>query len=274
MPNEEELKIHTKPIPNIGGVVLFLSAAITLLISYCLSPAISRSFLVIIPASLLLILVGIADDHRAISPYFRFLMHVLVSIATISFGFHIDLFSSNVLDYLVTGLIIVGTINSINLLDGLDGLAVGVSAICCTAFALIAIIQNSLLLLALAVIPLGGLLGFLPYNFQPAKIFMGDSGSTLIGFFLSILIITTTSESRSALYLAASLLILGLPLLDTGFAIVRRIRKKGSIFVGDRQHFYDLLMERGFSVRRTVITGYFLSCAFAFLGLSTVKLLG
>jgi len=272
-PDNQQLKIHQDPIPNVGGVVLFLSIALTLPISSYFIFGLSTKILGIILLCLLLVLLAVIDDKKNIDPKTRFLAHILISIALILFGYKISLFPSIVLNYLTTGLLIVGAINSINLLDGVDGLAIGVSGISCLAFACLAILQNSPIVLLLSLVLFGSLLGLLPYNFHPAKIFLGDGGSTLTGLLLAILIISLVSKSGSMLYFLACVTIIGVPILDTGFAIVRRITNNKSIFKGDREHFYDKLLQKGLSQKETALICYSISLLCVGLGLGLIVLL-
>jgi UDP-GlcNAc:undecaprenyl-phosphate GlcNAc-1-phosphate transferase len=274
VPDNSALKIHLDPIPNTGGIVVFTGAASTLLLySFFIYPAGTEMYGLLSGCFFVMVL-GLLDDLKNLNPFVRLLGHGVVSIIVISSGFRMTIFPSSSLNVIATSCIIVGTINSINLLDGMDGLAAGVSATCCSAFVLVSILQNNPFALLFSLTLLGILLGFLPYNFNPAKIFLGDSGSTLLGLSLAILVISISSQSGSLYYTFGPILILGLPFCDTAYAIMRRIRGGNSIFLGDREHLYDKLMKRGFSQRQTALISYSISIGFVMLGLSLMRYIG
>jgi UDP-GlcNAc:undecaprenyl-phosphate GlcNAc-1-phosphate transferase len=273
VPDNSELKIHKAPIPNIGGLVVFISITPTLLLS---SPFVynqSKDIYNVIIGCLLIMALGISDDLKGINPSIRFLGQFLISIIVISFGFKINTFPSLFLNLITTSFIIIVSINAINLLDGMDGLATGVSAICCLGFIGIGTYQNNTFVSILSLILFGSLIGFLPYNFNPAKIFLGDSGSTLIGFLLALLIISSASQLSSLPNLIPPILIVGLPFFDTAYTIIRRVRNKKSVFIGDREHFYDKLNRKGFSQRQTAVIGYSLSLMCTVMGLGIYKII-
>jgi len=273
VPDNSTLKIHQAPIPNIGGLVVFISITTTFLLSLPFVYSQSKDIYGLIIGCLLIMALGIADDLKGINPLIRFLGHFLISIIVISFGFRINTFPSFFLNLISTSFIIIVSINAINLLDGMDGLATGVSAICCLGFIGLGIYQNNSFVSILSLILLGSLIGFLPYNFNPAKIFLGDSGSTLIGFLLALLIISSASQLSSLLNLIPPIIIVGLPFFDTAYAILRRVGSKKSIFIGDREHFYDKLNRKGFSQRQTAVIGYSLSLMCTVLGLGIYKII-
>jgi len=267
MPDNSALKIHQIPTPNIGGVSIFIGVTLTLLISSFFVFSVNKETCWLIIGCLFVMTLGMADDLKSVNPLIRILGHFLISIVVISFGFRINAFSWSSVNIVTTSLLIVASVNSVNLLDGVDGLAAGTSAICSAAFVWLAVFQDNLFALILSLTLLGTILGFLPYNFHPARIFLGDGGSTLSGFLLAMLLISVSSQSASLSYFLAAITILGLPFMDPGYAVLRRIKRKRNIFMGDREHFYDKLIKKGFSQRKTALIGYFVSSLFAISGL-------
>ena len=170
----------------------------------------------------------------------------------------------------VTILWIVAVTNAVNLIDGLDGLAVGVASIATFSLFFIAILAGEMQVALITAALAGGCLGFLPYNFNPAKIFMGDTGSTFLGFMLSVVCVQGLFKGYVVISFIVPFLILGLPLFDTGFAIVRRIWNKKPIMAPDRGHLHHKLMDMGFSQKQTVAILYIIT---SILALSAVVVL-
>jgi UDP-GlcNAc:undecaprenyl-phosphate GlcNAc-1-phosphate transferase len=176
--------------------------------------------------------------------------------------------------------LVVFCCNATNLMDGLDGLCGGVTAIIAAGFLFLAVhmamksgpadVGGSALRIVLALAILGGVMGFIPYNFNPASIFMGDTGSMFLGFSLSLLILMMAEVDTR--WLLASLVMFALPVLDTALAIARRVVNKRHVFAPDKQHFHHQLVARGLTVRRAVITAYLLAVGFTFLGVMLVYL--
>jgi UDP-GlcNAc:undecaprenyl-phosphate GlcNAc-1-phosphate transferase len=172
--------------------------------------------------------------------------------------------------YPITILWIVGVTNAVNLIDGLDGLAVGVSSIATFSLFFIAILAGEMQVALITAALAGGCLGFLPYNFNPAKIFMGDTGSTFLGYMLSVVCIQGLFKGYVVISFVIPFLILGLPIFDTAFAIVRRIWNKKPIMAPDRGHLHHKLMDMGFSQKQTVAILYIIT---SILALSAVVVL-
>jgi len=170
----------------------------------------------------------------------------------------------------LTILWIVGVTNAVNLIDGLDGLAVGISSIATFSMFFIAILAGEPTVALIAAALAGGCLGFLPYNFNPAKIFMGDTGSTFLGFILSVICIQGLFKGYAVISFIIPFLILGLPIFDTSVAIIRRIHDKRPIMGADRGHLHHKLIDMGFSQKQTVAILYVIALL---LGLSAVVLI-
>ena len=259
IPNERE--IHKKPIPLLGGLGIFLS----FLLGYMLFAPKTNLMLAILISSFIIILLGIFDDLKPIKAKYKFIVHILVASIMVFYG-GLELREVSILGLnlnfdgfapIITILIIVGTINAINLIDGLDGLCAGISSIYFATIAIIAVILNKIggLDIILSLIMLGSTLGFLVHNFPPAKIFMGDTGSTFLGLMISVIMLlgfkTVTITS-----LIIPLLILALPILDTLFAIIRRTINKKPIGEPDKEHIHHQLLKKGFGTKKSLLLIY------------------
>ncbi len=269
-PNNSELKIHKSPIPLTGGLVIYISIVATIMLSSVFLKSNWRLYGFIF-GSLFLVLIGVIDDFKSVRPLSRLFAHFLIAILVILSGFKLRVFSIDILNVAVTSLLIMTSINALNLLDGMDGLATGVSTVCCLGFLGIGILQGDPLVIGISSIVMGALLGFLPYNFNPARIFLGDSGSTLIGLLLALLVICSSELPGSTVSRLSPVLVLGLPLFDMAYAILRRVKEGRNIFKGDREHFYDKLRRGGFSQRGTACIAYGVALAFTVASLCLYK---
>ena len=296
-PNER--KVHIRPIPRLGGVAVFLAFSLTLFVmsmvhwNMLTSWVTEREGVVFFISLLVMFVLGIWDDIRTLKPLEKFLIQIalasLVYLAGCKFSFGPEtfgswLFQTGVTDYLVTVLWIVGVTNAVNLIDGLDGLAAGVATIAAMSICAISLINQDPATAAIALILAGSLVGFLRYNFNPAKVFLGDSGSLFTGFALAVLSLRISRTSTSPFGFAIPLLVLGLPIMDTLLAMVRRFlrsflpKQQGtdsltgvvrSIFSPDRSHIHHRLIARGFSHMRSVLLLYFVSFV---LGVSAIAI--
>ncbi len=264
---DNKRKVHKKPIPRVGGIAvgaayfLSLMAAAGVLLSSHSGPGTQLAAVrLMAPAALVIFLVGLADDIFDLKPHYKFGVQLVAASMVVAAGlrFHTlgGLELHPILSIGVSVFWLAACTNAINLIDGLDGLAGGISLLA-TICALIGgvITGNTGLLLATA--PLAGaLLGFLVFNFNPASIFLGDSGSLLLGFLLGCYSILWSDASTAALASVAPLLVLAVPLLDTTLAITRRFLRRQPIFKPDRSHIHHRLLAQGLSHRNTVLLLY------------------
>lgn len=258
---------HKKPTPLLGGIGIFLS----FLLGYMIFGEQSTLMLSILISSFLILILGVFDDIKPIKARYKIIMHIMVAAIVVFYGglklTHVDLFGIElefgVFSPYVTMLIIVGIINAINLIDGLDGLCAGISSIYFLTIGVIALLLNQRggLDVILSFIMLGSTLGFLVYNFPPAKIFMGDTGSTFLGLMISVIMLlgfkTITLTS-----LVIPLILLILPITDTLFAIIRRTLQKKSIGEADKEHIHHQLLKR-LSTRKTILVIYVINIIFS-----------
>ncbi len=270
-------RMHKHPIPRMGGLAIFLGFILSTLVFLPLDEQLRGMLL----GSVLIVILGIFDDIYALPAKPKFLVQILAALVAVLAGNRVyflsnpNIFSSEPywelgwLSIPFSVLWIVGITNAVNLIDGLDGLACGVSTISSTTLLVIALMvaepDVAILMAALT----GACAGFLPYNLNPAKIFMGDTGSTFLGFILATVSIQGLFKFYAIISFAVPFLILGLPIFDTCFAILRRVSKGQSPMAPDRGHIHHRLIDMGLTQKQAVAVLYVIS---AILGLSAVVL--
>lgn len=265
---KDERRIHKKPIPLIGGLAIFYGFLVSVL---CFA-TLDRGVIGILLASALIVTVGVIDDKKELSAKVKLLFQILAAGIVVYFGVCIEYVANPLSDWFgplyidlgawaipVTMVWIVGITNAVNLIDGLDGLAVGVSTIASVALLSLTIISQNLNAAIVIAALAGAGFGFLPYNFNPAKIFMGDTGSMFLGFVLACISIQGIMKMYALISFAVPILILGLPIFDTLFAILRRLFTGKPIMAPDRGHLHHRLLDMGFSQRQTVAILYTLT---------------
>lgn len=274
-------KVHKVPIPRIGGLgiyVSFMIAVFVAVVSSNLDGESLREIVGLLLSASLIVALGLVDDYKNLPAKLKLLGQILAAVIfVIGFDVKIDVITNPFGDYIYLDWIavpatifwLVGLTNTVNLIDGLDGLAAGVSAIAAITILLVALKQNFFLVSILTAALAGGAIGFLFYNSHPAKIFMGDSGSMFLGFMLAGISVIGAFKSTATIALIVPILALGLPILDTTFAIVRRYRGGRPIFQPDKGHLHHRLLSLGFTHRQAVLLMYVIS---AMLGLSAVAL--
>lgn len=260
-------KVHTGPIARIGGIPIFLSIALAIVLCSLMQRWLCPvgiewgDLFRVIPALGLTFLTGLVDDLRGLKPWQKLAGEILGGTLAVAAGVQIDslggIFIGNTWWHVpLTVVWLVGCANALNLIDGVDGLAAGVGFFA-AATTLIAGLLSGNSALALATVPLvSALLGFLRYNFNPATIFLGDCGSLSIGFLLGCYGVVWSQKSATLLGMTAPLIALSVPLADTTLAIVRRFLRGQPIFGADRRHIHHLLLERGLTPRRVVLLLY------------------
>ncbi|ALS26067.1 MraY family glycosyltransferase [Paenibacillus cisolokensis] len=265
-------KVHTRVMPRLGGLAIYIAFAVALFVALPLMPdSLLRPYDINLIRGLLvggtiIVLIGALDDRFELSAKVKLLGQLAAAcVVVFGFGIHINLVNipfgetmQPIADWLsipLTIIWIVGVTNAINLIDGLDGLAAGVSGIAIGTILVMAVIVGFEPIVLLSTLMLGAIAGFLVFNFHPAKIFMGDSGSLFLGFSLATLSMLGFKQVTIVSFVTP-LLIIGVPLSDTFFAIVRRWVNKRPIFAPDKGHLHHRLRELGFSHRRTVLIIY------------------
>lgn len=278
-------KIHDHPMPRLGGLAViagFLVSTMYLLIVMSLEETLNLSvdnyytkLVGFFVGSIILAIFCFFDDWKGIPPYVKLVGQILAALVVTFSGIRIDkivlsslntIISSNLLSILITVIWIVGIINAINLIDGLDGLSSGICLISCFSLLIIFTLNSSPLIAIILITALSGsLVGFLPFNFNPAKTFIGDTGSNFLGYALSIISILGIAKTYTAIVLIAPLIVFALPLFDTISAIFRRLIKTKSIkgvFKADREHLHHKIMKKGYTQKQAVFMLYGISATF------------
>lgn len=270
-------RMHKVPIPRLGGLAIFLGFLFAVLLFVDITPQLQGILL----GAVVIVILGIVDDIIPLPALLKFVVQIFAALIVVYHGTEIRMFTNpNVFSenpYInlgswstpITVIWIVAITNAVNLIDGLDGLAVGVSSIAAVSLFIIALIvpepNIAILMAALA----GSCIGFMPYNLNPAKIFMGDTGSTFLGFILASVSIQGLFKFYALISFAVPFLILGLPIFDTMFAIGRRLLHGQNPMKADRGHVHHRLIDMGFNQKQSVTILYLMS---GLLGLSAVVL--
>ncbi|HHX17587.1 MAG TPA: undecaprenyl/decaprenyl-phosphate alpha-N-acetylglucosaminyl 1-phosphate transferase [Clostridium sp.] len=280
-------RMHNKPIARLGGMAIFSGFIVALMfgmVSALLGVSgisLTKELLGLLVGVSIIVAIGIIDDIKQLGAKFKLVFQVIAAlsvvfisdtrIANLTNPFASEGVSqlNDITSYVLTIFWIIGITNAINLIDGLDGLAAGVSSISYLSLFFISILNGESSDAIIIAILAGATLGFLPYNFNPAKIFMGDTGSTFLGFTLAVVSIQGMMKTYAAFSIAIPLLVLGLPLFDTISTIIRRILKRKPIMEADREHLHHRLIDMGLSQKQSVGVMYTASAA---LGLCAVVL--
>lgn len=279
---KDDRRMHTQSIPRLGGMAIFISALLTIiLLRKLFMPWLAETFQLrtdpmdklsgVIVGAILIYALGMADDIHSLKIYVKLIAEVAIATIVFLLGARVQLIYALGLDlsgnglgpmvfsYLFTVVWIVAITNMINLIDGLDGLAAGVTMIASIAIAFAAYIHGQYIVTFFMIAIAGAALGFLPFNFYPAKTFMGDGGALLLGFLLASGSIIGETKSATVVAISIPVLVLGVPIFDVVFAILRRVRKKESIFSADRGHLHHQLANIGMGQRRATLMIYGIS---------------
>ena len=264
-------RVHNKPMPRFGGAAIYIGMMVSLAV-FALH---GRGVLPIMIGCTIIYILGLIDDLTDMKPVVKFAGQVFAATVVFAMGVRITfvritfiklLFTSghpilfgSVIDYIVTVLWLVAITNAVNLIDGLDGLAAGIAAISALCIAYVAYIHGYELPTMLMMAVAGSALGFLPFNFHPARIFMGDGGSQLLGFAIAAFSVQGTVKGATIMVVLLPALVLGLPIFDTIMAIIRRTSRHQSISTADKEHLHHKIMKAGFGQRRAVLLMYSLS---------------
>lgn len=272
-------RMHHEPVPRLGGLAIFIGFMVSILLFANIHG--DRQMQGILMGAVIIVILGVVDDITPLPAMFKFVVQIVAALIPTLHGVVIHVISNpnlasgnaywnmGKLSVPITVLWIVAITNSVNLIDGLDGLANGVSAISATTVLVIAmLVSESQVAIVMAAL-VGACVGFMPYNTNPAKMFMGDTGSTFLGFILATMSIQGLFKFYAIISFAVPFLILGLPIFDTAFAFIRRLAHGQSPMHADRGHIHHRLVDMGLSQKQAVATLYVVS---AILGLSAVVL--
>lgn len=275
---KDERRMHKEPMARIGGLAIFYGFIVAIL-CFC---DIDESIRGILIGSVIIVGLGVLDDIFSLPALPKLIVQIGAAGVAVLHGIQITYFTNpyilsdvkyiplGILAIPITILWIVAVTNAVNLIDGLDGLAAGVSSISCVSLFAISLITRETSISILTAAVAGAAFGFLPYNLHPAKIFMGDTGATFLGYFLGCVSILGLFKGYAVISFAIPFLILGLPIFDTAFAIIRRIYNKKPPMMADKGHLHHRLIAMGFNQRQTVTI---LCIASALLSMSAVVLM-
>ena len=276
---KDNRRMHDHPIPRMGGLAIFIGFLLSALI---FSPGIDQGLKSILLGSIVIVILGVFDDRSALGAKLKLVVQLIAAAIVVFYGdLRIDRITNpfggslysywdlGVFAYPITIIWIVAITNAVNFIDGLDGLACGVSCISSLNLLVIALLVSDAKVAILMAALTGACLGFVPYNFNPAKIFMGDTGSTFLGFMLATVSIQGLFKAYTAISFIVPFLLLGLPIFDICFAVIRRVASGHSPMEADRGHFHHRLIDMGFSQKQSVAIAYVLT---GILGLAAVLL--
>ena len=269
-------KIHSCPMPRLGGVAIYLGFAGALVFTQPMG----KTETGLLAGCTLIVLTGIIDDIWGLSPKAKLAAQVAAAGILVSFGITVEFITNpfnnasgviflGKLAVPLTILWIIGVTNALNLIDGLDGLAAGTSAIAAITMAIVAWVEGGAFIACFALILASAVLGFLPHNFHPARIFMGDSGSMFLGFTLAALAVLGLTKGAAFISVFIPIIILGIPIFDTLYAVIRRYRNHRPIFEADKEHLHHCLLDMGLTHRQTVFAIYGINL---FLGITAIIL--
>lgn len=259
-------KVHQVIMPRLGGLAIVCGTAAGFIF---LTPTYVH-FLSIIVGGFIIVVIGVLDDKFVLSAKVKFLGQLAAALVPVCAGLNIDFVTLpfggelqlGIFGYVVTVLWIIGITNAINLMDGLDGLAGGVSVIGLSTILVTAVIDQQFFIITMATVLIGSTIGFLIHNFHPAKIFMGDTGALFLGYMLSVISVLGFFKSLATFSVVVPILVLAVPIFDTLFAIIRRVIKGQKISAPDKSHLHHCLLAMGFSHRTTVLIIYSMASLF------------
>ena len=287
----DDRRMHKHPVPRLGGIAIFVSFAICLLILWALLSAdiivdvdadeMTEKIRAILIAGTLIFILGLVDDFKNIKARYKFIGQIVCAalafvlgvripaIALFGWQFSDDSAGGIFVSFIITVIWLVAITNMINLIDGLDGLAAGVTGIAALAIAYTAYLNGYYTAALAMAILAGAALGFLPFNFYPAKIFMGDSGAMFLGFAIAAVSIISPAKSATLVAIIAPVLVLGVPAFDIVFAIFRRRRGGKPVFEADKGHLHHQLSRIGIGQRRSTLMFYGIS---GIMGIAAITL--
>lgn len=274
---KDDRRMHALPMPLWGGIAIFFAFFIPM---FLFSKIGFEKLLGLLLASIVVVVMGLIDDVRPLNAKLKFIIQIVAALILVQAGFTINYFTNffggsgyiylGVWSIPITVIWIVGVTNTVNLIDGLDGLAAGISAIAAITLSYVAILNHRYDAAMATLILAGSSIGFLPYNFNPAKIFMGDAGALFLGLVLAAISTDGAMKGATLLTVLVPILAIGVPIFDTAFAILRRMIQGKPIMEADKGHLHHRLMGIGLGQRKTVLSMYLIN---VLLGAGAVSIL-
>ncbi|OGF47926.1 MAG: hypothetical protein A2452_09510 [Candidatus Firestonebacteria bacterium RIFOXYC2_FULL_39_67] len=269
---DNELKKHGKAIPYLGGAAIFLAFFITLVINQLVEHHSLRGLVGLIMAGSLIFVLGVVDDIKKLSVPLKFSVQILAAVTLIIFGIKVQFLENELLNAVLTIIWVVGVTNAFNLLDIMDGLSSGIAVIAALTFFVLGVDAGKLFSPLASLALAGSCVGFLYYNFPPAKIFMGDAGSLFIGFMLAAFSLTESYTNVNNLAVLTPVIILGVPIFDTLFVMLMRAKQGKPVYFGSPDHFPLRLKRSGMSGRRVLTIVYSVGFILAIVAYVSTKL--
>lgn len=276
---KDDRRMHKTAMPLMGGLAIYISVMAGMFLFMDLS----KSVVAIMIGATIILISGIIDDLRELSPKLKLFFQIMAGVVLIIGGVKVNfitnpfsdqsiMMSLSWLSIPITLFWVVGITNTLNLIDGLDGLSAGVAMISSFSFMLVANKFDNIPMAILSSAVSGACLGFLPYNFNPARIFMGDTGALFLGFMLAAISIEGVMKSVATIAIVVPIMILGVPIFDTAFAILRRLISGKSIMSADKGHLHHRLLKKGFDQKETVLILYLISAIFGAIAVLMSKI--
>jgi UDP-GlcNAc:undecaprenyl-phosphate GlcNAc-1-phosphate transferase len=279
---KDNRRVHKVPTPRLGGIAIFIGFMAAVLVIFKMD----TRLISVLAGGVVIVIMGYFDDIKPLSAKVKLLVQIMAAAIVMYGGVKINMVT-NPLSYIYEGadpyirlgiwsypltlVWIVGITNAINLIDGLDGLAAGVSTISALTLTVVAIFLDQSYIALLAATLAGATIGFLPYNFNPAKIFMGDTGALFLGYMLSVLSVMGVVKSAAALSILVPIFAIGLPIFDTFMAIIRRALSGKPFMEADKGHLHHKLLDIGLSQKQAVLTLYSISAVLGFSAIALVE---
>ncbi|NLD16195.1 MAG: undecaprenyl/decaprenyl-phosphate alpha-N-acetylglucosaminyl 1-phosphate transferase [Tissierellia bacterium] len=278
---KDDRRMHTKPTPRLGGLAIYFSVLLSMVVFMW---PLSKELQAILLGGSIIVVSGYLDDTKGLTPSMKVLFQLIAALIAVYGGIHVETISNflgekgsvislGFISYPITVLWIIGVTNAINLIDGLDGLADGISAISAISLAIISYMLGNLEIGMVCLIIAGACLGFLPYNFNPASIFMGDTGALLLGYLFAVITIEGVLKTAATVAVVVPVIILAVPISDTLFAIIRRTLGGQSFATADKGHLHHRILDMGFTTKQTVLILYSLAIILGILAV-IVSLIG
>lgn len=285
-PKQDNRRVHKVATPRVGGMAIVAGMAASVLVYYLITlftdNTVDKRYFGYILGGIIIVGMGFVDDMKNLRPLYKFLFQLLAGMVIYVFGISIagikipfiypEMIDFGIWSFPITLLWVLGITNAVNLIDGLDGLAAGISAIASVSLLMIFAINGApmeAIIIAIALV--GSTLGFLPYNFNPAKTFMGDTGSNFLGYTLSTISIMGMAKGYTVLAIVAPLIVVGVPVFDMLFAVVRRLAHHQKITTPDKGHIHHRLLKHGFSQKQAVLILYTLTSILGIIAVTLVS---
>lgn len=273
----EDEKITPKIMPRSGGISIFLSILILIIFLYLKNP--SKQLLSILIGGSIIFFIGLIDDKYKLNAYVKLIFEIIAASIPIIYGIKVNFISNPQGGYIYlkelsipfTLLWVVGITNSINIIDGLDGLASGVISIACVTLGFVSILKGQIVVASICFALSGICLGFLIFNFPPAKIYLGDSGALLLGFIIAEIAVWGALKTTTSVILLVAIISLGFPIIETITSIIRRLLKGKNIFEADMGHFHYKLLYLGLKDKEVIMLLYIITILFSILSIILLK---